>query len=137
MSTSSHATSAEGQKKKSRNRPEEEVYRHIEKANMDTPQALRTLRSELPWRDWILIDFLRYWYIIGVLALVVFLTLGVAEAYHVRDPLGVIILAVVGATVAGLGYLGYRVLWPQGGLTRLEVLSKILRRIRRRRRRFQ
>lgn len=132
-----HAMSAEKQSTKAGRRPKEEVYARIDEAHAEPATAMRALRSELPWRDWLVTDFLRYWYLVGVLALLVFVTLGIAQMYHVRDLLGDAALGVMAVVTLVLGYIGYRVLWPQGGLTRIETLRRALRRMRRRRGRFQ
>ncbi len=133
-----HVMSADTQKTP-RKRTAEEVYRHIEEWDMDHEPALRTLRNQLPWKDWLVVDFLRYWYGIGVIALVVFMVLGLAMQYNVSDLIGVLELFVLAVAMAILGFLGYMILWPEGGLTRGDRIGRGAQRLvrRKRRRRFE
>jgi hypothetical protein len=112
----------------------DELYKEIQNPEFDSARALRKLRNELPWKDWLMVDFLRYWYIIGALALEGFLTLELARIYHVKDVLGILSLGFIALAVGIIAYVGYSILWPSGGLTRLEAQKKILRKFRRRRR---
>ncbi len=106
---------------------------------MDPSAAMRTLRNQLPWKDWLVVDFLRYWYAIGVMALIVFILLGLRMQYHVADPLGILALLILGIVIAILGFLGYRKLWPEGGLTATQTVKKRARGFlpRKKRRRFE
>ncbi len=126
-------------RKARRRRTPEEVYRHIEENDMDPSSAMRILRNELPWKEWLVVDFLRYWYAIGVMVLIVFLVLGLAMEYRVSDFLGVLELFLLGVMIAFLGILGYRKLWPEGGLTHDQTVRKRARGIlpRKKRRRFE
>ena len=72
---------------------------------MDDEIALRILRSKMTWREWLVYDFLRYWYGIGGLALLTFSVTYVAWEYHVRDALGLAVLAAGGFTLAALEFL--------------------------------
>jgi len=128
-----HVMSADGPAKS----PTAGIYKQIEDEEMERSRAMRALRRELPWKDWFLLDFLRYWYWLAIVTLEVFLILGLRGTYHVRDILGVALLGVIGGLTLGFGYFGYRVLWPQGGFTRLEVMRRALRKLRRKRRRFE
>jgi len=114
-----------------------DIYRHIEDTDMDTPMAMRTLRRELPWKDWLLVDFLRYWYLIGVLVLEGFVLLTVAFAYNVDDGLGIFLLLLLAIGILYLAYRGYAFLWPEGGLTRLDRQKVKARRAMGRRRKFE
>lgn len=105
---------------------------------MDSSTAMRTLRNELPWKDWLIVDFLRYWYAIAVIALIVFLILSLARQYHVADVLGIAELFFVAVIVAVLGFLGYRLIWPEGGFTKKDTPRKRLRGLLgRKRKRFE
>jgi hypothetical protein len=133
-----HVMSAETRKGARKPMPEE-VYRHIEESDMDHKAAMRTLRNQLPWKDWLVVDFLRYWYATGVLALLVFTVLGLASEYGVSDLRGVLELLAIAVVIAALGILGYRALWPHGGLTSREMVIGRAHRIlpKKRRERFQ
>jgi len=113
-----------------------DIYRHIVETDMDSSMAMRTLRKELPWKDWLLVDFLRYWYLIGVLVLEGFVLLSVAFAYNVDDGLGIFLLLLLAVAILYLAYRGYVFLWPEGGLTRLDRQKVKTRRAMGRRRRF-
>ena len=130
--------SAETRKAKRRLTPEE-VYKHIEESDMDHSTAMRTLRNQLPWKDWLIVDFLRYWYLIGVMALIVLLVLSLAMEFGVSDLLGRLELFVLAVVIAILGFLGYRILWPEGGLTSTKTVKRAVRQFlpRRARRRFE
>lgn len=98
----------------------DEVLRSIEDPRMDDSEAVRVLRKHLTWTDWLMSDLLRYWYGIGVLAAFVFTLLGLAETFHVRDTVGVFFVLACGVFVLVLGFYGYRLLWPEGILTKRE-----------------
>ncbi len=112
--------------KKTDREKRDEVFKRIEDPDMDDHEAVRVLRKHLPWKDWFMSDFLRYWYGIGVLMAFVFTVLGLAAAFHVSDAVGAIFVLACGVGVVLLGYLGYRLLWPEGVLTRREYWSKLL-----------
>jgi len=113
--------------KKTERERRDEVLRSIEDPRMDDSEAVRVLRKHLTWKDWLVSDFLRYWYGIGVLAAFVFTVLGLAEAFHVRDTVGVFFVLACGVFVLVLGFYGYRLLWPEGILTKREHWWRMLR----------
>jgi len=131
-----HVMSAELPAKRPK-RPKAEIYKQLEDNEMERMQAMRNLRRELPWKDWLLLDFLRYWYWLAIVTLEAFLILSLIGTYHVKDILGDFLLVAIAALITGLGYFGYRILWPQGGFTRLEVMTRTLRRLRGKRKRFE
>ena len=101
---------------------------------MDDEITLRILRSRMTWREWLLYDFLRYWYGLGAFALLAFSVTHVAWVYHVKDALGLAVLAVGGFALAALEFALYRIIWPRGPFTagwpagrRLRILLRRLR----------
>jgi len=113
--------------KKTERERRDEVLRSIEDPRMDDSEAVRVLRKHLTWKDWLVSDLLRYWYGIGVLAAFVFTVLGLAEAFHVRDTVGVFFVLACGVFVLVLGFYGYRLLWPEGILTKREHWWRMFR----------
>jgi hypothetical protein len=111
--------------------PEEPSVEKLEsRALMSTPRTsvnkegdlseereLRILRNTMTWKEWVLYDFLRYWYAIGTLGLVGLLLAQIAYRYHVRDATGLALLALVGFTMVVLLFYAYRFIWPQGAFT--------------------
>lgn len=126
--------SADKPKAKKTRRTMDEVYTHISETEMESTQALKVLRNELPWKDWLLTDFLRYWYWLGVFALDIFITLESARRFHVNDVLGRVVLAVVFLAVAAVAFLAYHEIWIEGPFTRSETIRKAPRKLIRRRR---
>lgn len=112
----------------------EEVLRSVEESDLDRDQVMRILRRDLPWKDWLVSDYLRYWYAVGSLALDAFLLMGLADRYHMRDPLGLAMLAGVGLALVASEVAGYMVIWPENALTRSSRLSRYMRKRRRERR---
>jgi len=99
---------------------------------MDAETALRIRRKKMSWRDWVLYDFLRYWYWLGALALVAFLLMQVSWMYHVRDAAGLSVLAVCGLGIIILEFYVYKSVWPDGALTEGWPAGRRLRRAFRR-----
>lgn len=112
----------------------EEVYKHIQETEMEDTQALKVLRNELPWKDWILTDFLRYWYWLGVFALDIFLVLELTRRYHVDDALGAALLAAVFLAIAGIAFMGYHKVWIEGPFTKAEAVKRVPGKLMKRRR---
>ena len=79
-------------------------------------QVKRLMRKHSPWSDWILNEYLQYWYWILFMAADVFLIMDAAQRYHVGDALGAIglIAAFVGAIVAE--YLLFIRIWPDSSI---------------------
>lgn len=96
----------------------EEIQNRIEKTDIDKETAVRILRSELSWKDWILQDWLRYWYGVGALALDVFIVLWLLLSFNLRDILGILMMLVMLAILVVVEIKGYRLLWPGGVLSR-------------------
>ncbi|MCU0859237.1 MAG: hypothetical protein MUE55_01430 [Thermoplasmata archaeon] len=96
-------------------------------AAIDDEMALRILRSSMTWREWLLYDFLRYWYGLGALALLAFSVTYIAWEYHVRDAAGLAVLAVGGTILAALEVVLYRAIWPRGAFTEGWPMGRRLR----------
>jgi len=86
----------------------------IEKADLPDQTATRTLRMQLPWRDWVVRDLLRYWYALLAMALDVFLALTLLQAFNLRDLLGIMMLMVLVSALIILEVMIYRRIWPGG-----------------------
>jgi len=84
---------------------------------IDDEVAHRILRNKMTWKEWLLYDFLRYWYGLGALALVVFSVSYISWRYHVRDPGGLAALAIGGFALVVLEFLLYMAIWPKGMFT--------------------
>jgi hypothetical protein len=84
---------------------------------MDDEITLRILRSRMTWKEWVLYDFLRYWYGIGALALLCFSVTYISWRYHVHDVAGLAVLAVGAVVLIVLEVLLYRAIWPGGAFT--------------------
>ncbi len=132
----SHVMSDEDSEKGSSRERKQKLYDHIESTQMDSSRAMRTLRKELPWKDWFLIDFLRYWYWIGILFLEV-VVLSFAIMFHVHDILGILAFIAISIGVLYLGYRGYVLIWPLGGFTSVEQQKRKLRHWRHKPRDFE
>jgi hypothetical protein len=83
-------------------------------------QVKRLTRKHSPWSDWLMSEFLQYWYWLVVLAADVFLLMDVVQKYHVRDSAGAvgIIAAFVIAAVAE--YLLFIRIWSESTLRWIE-----------------
>jgi len=109
------------------------AYRPFDEGeDMPEEQAVKILRKHLPWKDWLLVDYLRYWYGLGALALDVFLPLHIARSYHVRTAPWILALFLLLAVLLYLEIRMYQWLWPSGVETRIEAARRALRRAFRR-----
>jgi hypothetical protein len=109
------------------------AYRPFDKEeDMPDEQAVKILRKHLPWKDWFLADYLRYWYGLGALALDVFLPMQVARWYHVHTASWILALFLLLAVLLYLEIRVYQWLWPSGVRTRVEAERGALRRAFRR-----
>ncbi len=82
----------------------------------------RLRHAEPGWYEWILREFVRYWYVLGVLAVVVLVPLQIEYTLMPTDGpaqagLPVTAIAMLAAAVALIvaGALGYRYLWLEDG----------------------
>ena len=74
-------------------------------------RATFTKLRPVDWRTWVLADYARYWYAVGVAALLVF---GVGELARIGSPLSgleFVALLLVVALILVAGIAGYDLLW--------------------------
>jgi hypothetical protein len=80
---------------------------------LDDEQVRRLTRKHSPWSDWLLNEYLQYWYWIIVLAINVFPLMDIAQRYHVRDFPGIagMVSAFIAATA--VEYFAFVKIWPE------------------------
>jgi len=71
------------------------------------------MRAEMTWWDWFLHDYARYWYVLGAITLDVFLGLGLVDAFHLVNALGILIAIAVLVMVIVAEIEGFFWLWPR------------------------
>ena len=88
----------------------------------------RARHAEPPWHEWILREFARYWYILGVLAVVVLVPLQIEQSFAPASGSGAVPVAVTlgmvgaGAALLVAGAFGYLYFWkPDGWVDRAIV----------------
>jgi len=91
-----------------------DIDEKIRMADVPDQAASRMLRMELPWRDWVIRDLLRYWYALLVLAADAFLVLTLLYTFNIRDILGIMALLILVAALVALEVRIYRWIWPGG-----------------------
>lgn len=96
------------------------VYAARRDESLDDEQVRRLARKHLPWKDWILSDFLRYWFWLGVLAVTTFALMDLARVLHLRDAVGIATLAALFLTAVVLASMLYLRIWPRGIMTRFD-----------------
>ncbi len=107
----------------------EAAYRALEEdSDLPEEQAVKLVRKHLPWKDWLLADFLRYWYVLACLALDVFLPLQIARWLHADSAYGILGLVVLLALLVYLETRMYIWIWPSGVKTRVETQRRAFRR---------
>jgi hypothetical protein len=79
-------------------------------------QIKRIARKHLPWSDWIMGEFMQYWYWLLVLAMDVFVIMDLAQRYHVRDSLGLLVIVGVFIGFVVAEYLVFIKLWPESAV---------------------
>jgi len=86
--------------------------------SLSDEQVKRLARKHLPWKDWLVSEYLIYWYWLAVLAGDLFLLLDTAQRYHVRDALGIVILIVAFGVLIWLEYRLFDTIWPKSSMER-------------------
>ena len=95
-------------------------------------KAVIVMRAHSTWNEWLMYDFLRYWYGVGALAFAGLLVMAIAQEWHVKDAAGILGLAVLAAAViAGEAMIYWRI-WPQGPFTEEWAIRRNMRRLLRR-----
>ena len=105
------------------------VLKQLEDGRIDDAAALRMIRAGLPWRDWLVHDFFRYWYMLGAAALDSSVVLWIAQNLHTSK--AVVAIAAIGAFVAvgAACVFGYVRIWPEGPFTKWKKSRKRLRKL--------
>ncbi len=89
-------------------------------------RAAMARHADPGWYEWGLREFIRYWYVLGVLAVALFVPLQIEFSFGATDTspganpvlLGLAMLAAAAALIVG-GVFGYLYLWkPQGWVDR-------------------
>ncbi len=118
-----------------RRRGEEVIEEALRDRRTPDREAVTIIRAHSTWREWLLYDFLRYWYVVGAFAFVGLLVMAVSQKWHVKDAAGILGLVVLAtAIIAGEVALYWRI-WPQGPFTEAWAVKRNLRRLWRRLRR--
>lgn len=105
---------------------------YTEEADMDEEEAARFLRSHLGWKDWVLYDYMRYWYVAGALLLDGIVLLTVADGLEPIDWLDAIAVILTCVGLVLLEGLMYILIWPKGMFTdRVSVRRAFKRWLRR------
>ena len=128
-----HVMSDEDQPRRKTARPtKEQLELYTVEADMDEEETARFLRSSLPWKDWLLYDYLRYWYAGGAILLDGLLLLTVSDALSPIDWLDGLAIAATGLGLVFLEALGYILIWPRGLFTdRISIRRAFKRWLRR------
>lgn len=58
-------------------------------------------------------DYAKYWYVLGAIALDVFLLLGLAQSCHVNDALGIAALLLLLVALTAVEIVGFFRFWPR------------------------
>lgn len=86
--------------------------------SLSDEQARRLTRKHAPWSDWIVHEYLPYWYWLCLLAVDVFFLMDVAQRNDVGDLAGIAgIVSVFFALVVG-EFLLFAKIWPHNPLSR-------------------
>jgi hypothetical protein len=79
-------------------------------------QVQRLTRKHAPWSDWILGEYLQYWYWLVVLAADIFLVMDLVQRYHVRDSIGLVLMIFGFVAAVYAEYLLFLRIWPAKAL---------------------
>jgi len=85
---------------------------------LDDEQVKRLARKHLPWKDWLVGEYLIYWYWLVVLTGDLFLLMDVFQRYHVRDMLGILGSLTLFGVLVWLEYRLFEMLWPESTMSR-------------------
>jgi len=93
-------------------RKRDEIREQDEDQNLSEDEITRIMRAKMPWWDWFVHDYARYWYVLGAISLDVFLVLSLVQAYNLTDALGLVSVIAVLAAILAVEILGFLRLWP-------------------------
>lgn len=112
----------------------EQLELYTVEAAMDEEETARFLRSSLRWKDWVLYDYLRYWYAAGALLLDGLLLLTMSDGLSPIDGLDGLAIAVTSLGLVLLEAFVYIMIWPRGlftdGISVRRTFKRWLRRLR-------
>ena len=101
---------------------------------MDEEETARFLRSSLRWKDWVLYDYLRYWYAAGALLLDGLLLLTMSDGLTPIDALDTLAILVTCLGLVLLEAFVYVLIWPRGlftdGISVRRSVKRWMRRLR-------
>jgi len=86
--------------------------------SLDDEQVKRLARKHLPWKDWLINEYVIYWYWLAFLAVDLFLLLDAAQRYHVEDARGILILLIALGVLVWLEYLLFAKIWQERLMSR-------------------
>lgn len=107
----------------------DKVLKQLEDGEISDSAALRMMRAGLPWRDWLLHDFLRYWYILGAITLDATVVLWIAQNLDAGKAVIAVAVIVAFVAVGAVCVYGYIRLWPEGPFTKWKKSRRRLRRL--------
>ena len=130
-----HVMSDEDRPRKKTEKPtKEQLELYTVEAGMDEEETARFLRSSLRWKDWVVYDYLRYWYAAGALLLDGLLLLTMADGLSPIDGLDGLAIAVTCLGLVLLEAFVYLLIWPRGlftdGISVRRMFKRWLRRLR-------
>jgi len=93
-------------------RKRDEIREQTEDQNLSEEEITRIMRAKMPWWDWFVHDYARYWYVLGAIALDAFLGLWLVQAQNLTDSLGIVFVMAVLVAIVAVEVLGFFRLWP-------------------------
>lgn len=79
---------------------------------MSEEEITRVMRAKMPWWDWFVHDYARYWYVLGAISLDVFLGLSLVQTFNMTDAPGLVSVIAVLVAVSAVEVSGFLRLWP-------------------------
>lgn len=93
-------------------RKRDEIREQTEDQNLSEEDVTRIMRAKMPWWDWFVHDYARYWYALGAIAFDAFLGLWLVQAHDLTDALGIAFVMAVLVAIVAVEVLGFFRLWP-------------------------
>ena len=87
---------------------------YSEEAEMDDEETIRFLRTHLGWKDWVIYDYMRYWYVAGALLLDCLVLLTLADGLTPLDWVDGLAVLLTSIGLLFLEGLMYFMIWPKG-----------------------
>ena len=79
---------------------------------MSEEEITRILRAKMPWWDWFVNDYARYWYVLGAIAFDAFLGFWLVQARNLTDALGIVLVMAVLVAIVAVEVFEFLRLWP-------------------------